>query len=105
MSNALQVADLDLDGLTAREWLVSNGIGGYASSTLAGMNTRRYHGLLVAALNPPLGRTLLLAKLTERLWHDGRWVPYESGEDAPFVGSLDACLKEIEHDRWGCFWG
>jgi len=35
---------------------------------------------------------------------NGRWVPYEAGE-APFVGSLDACLKEIEHDRWGCFWG
>ena len=36
---------------------------------------------------------------------NGRWVPYEGGEDAPFVGSLDACLKEIDHDRWGCFWG
>jgi DUF3024 family protein len=35
---------------------------------------------------------------------NGRWVPYESGESA-FVGSLDACLKEIDHDRWGCFWG
>jgi hypothetical protein len=36
---------------------------------------------------------------------NGRWVPYEAGEEAPFVGSLDACLKEIDHDRWGCFWG
>ena len=36
---------------------------------------------------------------------NGRWVPYEGGEDGPFVGSLEACLKEIEHDRWGCFWG
>jgi hypothetical protein len=36
---------------------------------------------------------------------NGRWVPYEGGEEAPFVGSLDACLKEIDHDRWGCFWG
>jgi len=35
---------------------------------------------------------------------NGRWVPYEAGE-SPFVGSLDACLKEIDHDRWGCFWG
>jgi predicted glycogen debranching enzyme len=48
-----------------REWLVSNGIGGYASGTIAGLLTRRYHGLLIAALNPPLGRTLLLAKLDE----------------------------------------
>ena len=36
---------------------------------------------------------------------NGRWVPYEAGEDAPFVGSLEACLREIDHDRWGCFWG
>jgi hypothetical protein len=36
---------------------------------------------------------------------NGRWAPYENGDDAPFVGSLDACLKEIDHDRWGCFWG
>lgn len=36
---------------------------------------------------------------------NGRWVPYEGSEEGPFVGSLDACLKEIDHDRWGCFWG
>ncbi len=48
-----------------REWLVTNGIGGYASGTIANVLTRRYHGLLIAALNPPLGRTLLLAKLEE----------------------------------------
>jgi predicted glycogen debranching enzyme len=54
-----------------REWLVTNGIGGYASGTVAGLLTRRYHGLLVAALNPPLGRTLLLAKLDETaVYHD-----------------------------------
>lgn len=53
-----------------REWLVTNGIGGYASGTIAGMLTRRYHGLLVAALKPPLGRTLLLSKLDERVTYD-----------------------------------
>lgn len=46
-----------------REWLVTNGIGGYASGTVAGLLTRLYHGLLVAALNPPVKRTLLLTKL------------------------------------------
>ena len=45
------------------EWLVTNGRGSYASGTVAGTNTRRYHGLLVAALRPPLGRTLLVAAL------------------------------------------
>src|SRR5690349_4586076 len=52
---------------THREWLVTNGIGGYASSTVSGANTRRYHGLLVAALNPPVGRAVLLSKLEETL--------------------------------------
>jgi predicted glycogen debranching enzyme len=51
----------------AREWLCTNGIGGFASGTVAGSLTRRYHGLLVAALKPPLGRTLLVAKLDDTL--------------------------------------
>src|SRR5688572_17607708 len=50
-----------------REWLVANGLGGYASGSLATVNTRRYHGLLVAALNPPVGRAVLLSKLEETL--------------------------------------
>ncbi|MFN6476682.1 amylo-alpha-1,6-glucosidase [Nostoc sp. DedQUE07] len=55
----------NLDIAESREWLVTNGIGGYASGTVAGLLTRRYHGLLVAALKPPLGRTLMLTKLDE----------------------------------------
>ncbi len=51
----------------AREWLDTNGIGGYAAATLGGANTRRYHGLLVAALNPPAGRAVLLSRIEERL--------------------------------------
>jgi glycogen debranching enzyme len=57
-----------------REWLETNGIGGFASSTESGMNTRRYHGLLVAALHPPVGRMVLLSKLEETLVLDGRRV-------------------------------
>lgn len=55
----------DLDAAIQHEWLVTNGIGGYASGTVTGINTRRYHGLLVAALKPPLGRTVMLAKADE----------------------------------------
>jgi predicted glycogen debranching enzyme len=55
----------DLAAACAREWLVTNGIGGYAAGTVAGVLTRRYHGLLVAALSPPVGRTLLVAKIEE----------------------------------------
>jgi predicted glycogen debranching enzyme len=57
----------NLDQAFAREWLVTNGLGGYASSSIAGANTRRYHGLLVAALDPPLRRTVLLAKVGEEV--------------------------------------
>jgi len=49
------------------EWLVTNGLGGYASSTVLGVNTRKYHGLLVAALNPPANRHVLLSKLDEEI--------------------------------------
>lgn len=52
---------------TGREWLVTNGLGGYASSTIIGANTRSYHGLLVAATEPPTERTLLLSSLDEEL--------------------------------------
>ncbi len=48
-----------------KEWLITNGLGGYASSTVLGINTRKYHGLLVAALHPPGDRTVCLSKLDE----------------------------------------
>src|SRR5215472_259834 len=62
----------DLVAAETREWLVTNGIGGFASGTIAGLPTRRYHGLLVAALKPPLGRTLLVSQLTETIEYAGR---------------------------------
>ena len=62
----------DLDSASTREWLETNGLGGYASSTVAGIHTRRYHGLLVAATKPPVGRMVLLSKLEETLTIEGR---------------------------------
>src|SRR5690349_16226441 len=61
----------DLDAALSKEWLETNGLGGFASSTIAGLNTRRYHGLLVAATKPPVGRAVLLSKLEETLIVDG----------------------------------
>src|ERR1700726_233407 len=52
---------------SSREWRETNGIGGFASSTIIGMDTRRYHGLLTAATKPPVGRKVLLSKLEETL--------------------------------------
>jgi predicted glycogen debranching enzyme len=71
----------DLSQAETREWLVTNGIGGYACGTVAGLLTRRYHGLLVAALEPPLGRSLLLTKLDE-------------------VALYDAQSYDLHTDRW-----
>ena len=59
-------------GLAWKEWLVTNGLGGYASGTIAGTLTRRFHALLIAALPTPFGRTVMLNALWERLrWPDG----------------------------------
>jgi glycogen debranching enzyme len=55
----------NLDESSRREWLVTNGIGGYAAGTISGILTRSYHGYLVAALQPPVGRVLLVAKFDE----------------------------------------
>jgi predicted glycogen debranching enzyme len=62
----------DLDAALRREWLETNGIGGFASSTIVGLNTRRYHGLLVAATKPPVGRVVMLSKVEETLFIDGQ---------------------------------
>src|SRR5687768_5017061 len=70
-----------------REWLITNGLGGYASGTISGMVSRRYHGLLIAALPAPYGRVVMLNHLSEHLYleHDrsvqiGGDEPSETGE-------------------------
>jgi predicted glycogen debranching enzyme len=71
------LADADDDrrgALLTREWLVTNGLGGYASGTIGGAPSRRYHGLLIAALPPPFGRRLLLTDVSEVLYVGGRRV-------------------------------
>lgn len=59
--------DLDLENGLKREWIITNGLGGYASSTIIGANTRRYHGLFVVPLNPPAKRHLIVSKLDESI--------------------------------------
>ena len=65
----------DLAAAESREWLVTNGIGGYASGTVAGSQTRRYHGMLVAALQPPVGRTQLVSAIDEIVHYAGADFP------------------------------
>ncbi len=93
----------DLPTAENREWLITNGIGGYGAGTVAGLLTRRYHGLLIAALKPPLQRTLLLTKLDETThyhgqtyelatnrWADGTVAPqgYQNLEQFQIEGSI-----------------
>lgn len=62
----------NLDIAERREWLVTNGLGGYACGTVAGLLARRYHGLLIAARQPPVGRVLLVPKIDETATYCGR---------------------------------
>lgn len=59
---------IDIKNGIQKEWLITNGIGGYASSTVIGANTRKYHGLLVAPLKVPAQRHVILSKLDESIW-------------------------------------
>src|SRR5258708_29802366 len=73
--------DPEADPRLREEWLVTNGLGGYASGTVAGMITRRYHGLLIAALPNPLGRMMMLNGLSERLRFPDRAAVYTRAEE------------------------
>ncbi len=77
----------DAENALRREWLITNGTGGYAGGTLAGANTRRYHGLLIAPLQPPLGRTLLVAKIDATAHLHG--VTYQLDANEWADGALD----------------
>ena len=70
----------DLASAERLEWLETNGLGGFSSSTIVGLNTRRYHGLLTAATHPPAGRMLLLSKLEETIEIDGRRYDFSTNQ-------------------------
>jgi len=72
--------ELGIERARGREWVLSNGLGGYSSSTIIGMNTRKYHGLLVAADGSPAKRLLLLSKFEETLVTDGGEFALSSNE-------------------------
>src|SRR3954453_9233502 len=77
---AVNTNGLGLDDLLAREWIATNQLGGYACSTVPSFNTRKYHGLLVAAMSPPVRRMVLLSRVEETLVvGEQRW-PLASSE-------------------------
>jgi predicted glycogen debranching enzyme len=82
MNDPVRIVDLNADDLESREYLVANGLGGFSSATVIGSLTRRYHGLLIAALPSPYGRTVMLNQLDETVEHpDGTSVTVD-GERA-----------------------
>jgi predicted glycogen debranching enzyme len=86
------------EAIAMHEWLVTNGLGGYASGTVAGVITRRYHGMLIAALPAPLGRIVMLSHIGEQVrFADGRRVQFggrEQSGDTPDVHGT-GCLTEF----------
>lgn len=64
--------DLNLENGLTKEWIITNGLGGFSSSTILGANTRKYHGLLIAPLTPPARRFLILSKLDESVEIEGK---------------------------------
>src|SRR5215213_2242491 len=81
--------------LTWKEWLVTNGLGGYASGTVAGALTRRFHGLLIAALPTPFGRTMMLNGISEQLrFPDGRVVALRRTVSTP-GGEVSDCSQHL----------
>ncbi len=101
----LAVKDLDLGArreALAREWLVTNGLGGYAAGTIGGVPTRRHHGLLIAALPAPYGRRMLLTDLdAEAVLPDGRRVSLmepDGGLLAEFHLDTGLPVWRFEHD-------
>ena len=79
-----------------REWLVTNGLGGYASGTITGVVTRRYHGLLISSLAPPLGRTMMLSQLAEQVKLSDRQRLNLGGEDRD--GFCTAAMDEFRYE-------
>ena len=90
------------DFSTTKEWILTNGIGGYASSTVTGLNSRRYHGLLVAPLNPPYQRTLLIAKVEDRACVEGENMELSTNEYKQTIhpdGYKNLYRVSIFHDK------
>lgn len=100
----LDLSALSFEQRIAREWLVPNGAGGYASSTIIGLNTRKYHGLLVTASRPPFERMVILSRVEETVSAGGRtWalatVEYP-GAIHPSGHELIRAFDAHPHPRW-----
>lgn len=94
---------MNLEEGLPKEWIVTNGIGGYSSSTIIGCNTRKYHGLLVAPLTPPARRFLILSKVDEAISIDGKAIPFYTNMCKNYISEGYKNLESFEKDYFPIF--
>ncbi len=94
---------MNLEEGLKREWIITNGIGGYSSSTMIGCNTRKYHGLLVAPLTPPARRFLILSKVDEAIYIDGKENPLYTNMCKSYISEGYKNLESFEKEYFPIF--
>ncbi len=94
----MKYENLEFEKALKQDWIITNGLGGYSSSTILGINTRKYHGLLVAPLNPPGNRNLILSKVDESFESGGREYPIYSNIGKDYISKGYQYLKSFEKE-------
>ena len=90
--------NLNLEEGLKREWIIANGLGGYASSTILGINTRKYHGLLIAPITPPARRYLILSKVDESIKIGEKEYPFFSNIGKTYISKGFEYQTSFEKD-------
>ena len=94
----MKYENIEFEKALKQDWIVTNGLGGYSSSTILGINTRKYHGLLVAPLNPPENRHLILSKVDESFESGEKEYPIYSNIGKDYISKGYQYLKAFEKE-------
>ena len=94
----MKYENLEFEKALKQDWIITNGLGGYSSSSILGINTRKYHGLLVAPLNPPGNRNLILSKVDESFESGGQEYPIYSDIGKDYISKGYQYLKAFEKE-------
>ena len=94
----MKYENLEFEKSLKQEWIITNGLGGYSSSSILGINTRKYHGLLVAPLNPPGNRHLILSKVDESFESGGQEYSIYSNIGKSYISKGYQYLKSFEKE-------